>query len=72
MPAGRKANTECPILFATECELKSLQAIWTERCEEEPCQQQQKPHFTKFTGLQKKKITCIPQNIVPQTDFFKN
>lgn len=53
MPAGRKANTECPILFATECELKSLQAIWTERCEEEPRWQQQTPHSPKFTGLQK-------------------
>lgn len=60
MPAGGKANTKCPILFATECELKSLQAIWTERCEEVPCRQQQTPHFPKFTGLQK--IMHPPKN----------
>lgn len=42
MPAGRKANFVCPILFATECELKSL-ASWTRRCEEKPCHLQQTP-----------------------------
>lgn len=63
-----EANTECPILFATECELKSLQAIWTERCEEEPCRQQQTPRFPKFTGRQKNHAT---RKIVCQ-DFVKN
>lgn len=67
MPAGRKANTKCPILFATECELKSLQAIWTERCEEEPCRKEHHT-FQSSQGCKKNQKSC---KMVCRAQFVK-
>lgn len=55
VPAGWGANRECPILFATECELKSLRAIWMEKCEEEPPLTATNTTLLKVHGAAKKK-----------------